>query len=140
MLAIVGVWLFTVTLTTIFWDLEVTAAPEATTVILAVYGVAVGASDVASTFTVIVAISPGKTIPTAGETVIHVAPEVTVYEIGAPLVDKVIVWDTDGSGGARKARVAGLKLKVDGAAVTLRFTAITAGDATPVTVIVTDDA
>ena len=36
MLVMVGVWLFTVTLTVMFWDLLVTLVPEATTVMLAV--------------------------------------------------------------------------------------------------------
>ncbi len=51
-LTMVGVWLATVTLTVMLCDLVVTIAPEATIVILPVYGIAVGASDVASTVTV----------------------------------------------------------------------------------------
>ena len=83
---------------------------------------------------------PGRTIPTVGETVIQVAPDVAVKEIGEPLVDNVTVCVADGSGGAANARVAGVKVKVEGGAVTFRFTVTTTGDATPVTVIVTEDA
>lgn len=35
MLLMLGVWLFTVNPTVMFWDFEVTLAPDATTVILA---------------------------------------------------------------------------------------------------------
>jgi hypothetical protein len=45
----------------------------------------------------------------------------------------------DGLGGALKIRLFVLKLKVDGGEVTSRLTVTTAGDATPETVMVTDD-
>ena len=138
-LAMVGVVLFTVTSTRTFCDFAVTLAPEATTVILATYGATWGANVAAFTLTVSVVSSPGKTIPIAGETVIHGTPEVAVNDIGDPLVESVNVCATDGLGGAVKIRVLGVTAKVEGAAVTWSVTVITAGDNTPATVIVTEE-
>lgn len=98
-----------------------------------------GASAVASTVTVMVACSPGSTMPTVGDTVIQVAPEVAENEIGELLVVNVTVCGADGSGGAMKLSVAGVKLKVEGAAVTFSVTGIASGAAAPTTVSVTDD-
>jgi hypothetical protein len=81
--------------------------------------------------------SPGKAIPTAGETLSQVAPAVALNEIGAPLVVNVTICATDGLGGAMKLSVLGVTAKVDGAAVTVSVTVTTAGEATPTTVIVT---
>jgi len=139
MLVMDGVWLSTVAPTAIFCDFVVTAAPEATTVMLAVYGVAEGVSAAAFTVTLRVANSPGKTIPTVGETISHVAPAVAENEIGAPFVDRVTVWAADGLGGAVNVSVAGFNDSVEGASVTFNVTATTEGAAAPVTVIVMAD-
>ena len=139
MLVMVGVTLLTVTSTAMFCDLVVTLAPEATTVILPVYGAICGARVVASTVTVRITCSPGKTIPTVGDTVIHADPAVAENEMGELSVVKVTVCATDGSGGAVKIRVPGFKVKVEGGDVTLRVTVTTAGEATPATVMVTEE-
>ena len=139
MLAMLGVMLCTSTLTRMFCDFAVTVAPEATTVMLAVYGTADGARLVASTFTVSVCRSPGSTMPTAGETDSQVAPAVAVKEIGESLVDMVTVCATDGLGGAVKIKLDGLNINVDGGEVTSKFTVTTAGEAIPATAMVTAD-
>jgi predicted aspartyl protease len=79
-------------------------------------------------------------MPTAGETLSQVAPEVAVNEMGEPLVDIVTVCATDGLGGAVNIRVDELKVKVEGGEVTWSVTVTTAGDPTPETVMVTADA
>jgi hypothetical protein len=86
-----------------------------------------------------IARSPGKTMPTAGETDSQAAPAVAVNAMGDPLVDSITVCAMDGVGGALKIRLFVLKLKVDGGEVISKLTVTTAGDATPETVIVTDD-
>lgn len=96
-------------------------------------------SEVPSTTTLSVSCSPGRTIPTVGETVAHVAPEVAVNEIGAPFVVSVTVCAADGSGGAVKLNVDGLSVSVDGGEVTSRVTATITGASTPVTVIVIEE-
>jgi hypothetical protein len=78
-------------------------------------------------------------MPTAGETDSQAAPAVAVNAMGDPLVDSITVCAMDGLGGALKIRLFVLKLKVDGGEVTSRLTVTTAGDATPETVMVTDD-
>ena len=98
-----------------------------------------GARLEASTSMVSVIVSPGTTIPIAGETISHAAPAVAVNEIGAPLVVRVTVCTGAGFGGAVKLRLVALKLRVDGAAVTCSVTFTTAGAATPATVMVTED-
>ncbi len=78
-------------------------------------------------------------MPTVGETVSQGAPEVAVKEIGELSVDNVTVCGAEGSGGAVKLSVAGFKDNVEGAEVTFNVTITTAGELTPMTVMVTDD-
>ena len=89
-----------------------------------------------SAVTVKVSSSPGKTIPSVGVTLSHVAPAVAVNEMGEPLVDNVMVCAAAGFGGALNVRVAGFSDNVEGAAVTFRVTGIATGAAAPVTVSV----
>jgi hypothetical protein len=86
-----------------------------------------------------VARSPGKTIPTAGETDNQGAPAVAVNEMGESFVDKVTVCATEGLGGAVKKMLFGFTLKVEGGEVTLSVTVTTAGDPTPATVMLTEE-
>lgn len=81
--------------------------------------------------------APGSTTPTDGLTVSHGEPEVAVNEIGAPLVDNVTVWSGTGTGGAVRLNAVGLTVSVEGGAVTVRFTGIDTGVATPDTVTTT---
>lgn len=78
-------------------------------------------------------------MPTLGETVAQVAPEVAVNEIGAPFVVSVTVCAADGSGGAVKFNVDGFSVSVDGGEVTSNVTSTMTGDATPVTVTVMEE-
>src|SRR5579862_2934259 len=98
-----------------------------------------GVSNDPSTTTAREACSPGKTMPTAGVTVIQVAPDAAVNEMGELSVASVTVWAAAGLGGVAKVSVAGVKLKVEGGVVMFSVTAITSGAATPVTVTVTDE-
>lgn len=88
--------------------------------------------------------SPGVTTsgcptPLSVVAVSQVDPEVTVKEIGAPLVDMLTVCVAGGLGGVAKFSVVTLNISVDGAGVTTSVTGIVTG-ATPVTVRVTLEA
>src|SRR5215472_7956570 len=89
-----------------------------------------------STLMVSVVAGPGNTTPTAGETVIHFAPDVAVKEIGVPLVVSETVCETGGEGGTEKARVLALRPSAGAGGETTNVTGMVTGF-NPVTVTVT---
>src|SRR5579859_7889862 len=114
---IVGVELFIVRFTVIVCDLAVTAAPDATIVILPIYGAVCGASvagfmEIVSGYSSPAVTTSGCPAPLSVVTVSQGAPDVAVNEIGAPLVVMVTTCAAGGIGGATKFRVVELNVRV----------------------------